>query len=212
MRGRGFNPWAAAGAGLVGGGLGALFGDWENPADAASGSIDAIPGIMKPYYDPYINRGNQAGDDLMGRYGNMLNDPGALVNKIAGGYHQSPGFQFALKQALQGADHAAAAGGMAGSPQHEQQNMGIATGLADQDFNRWLSNALGMYGRGLSGEEGMYQTGFGASNELAQSLANSMLTKAQLQYAGQDAENQRQGNMWGSLGEGAGILAAFGGL
>ena len=199
------NSLGAIGA-LFGSGLGNLFGDWKNPADAAMGPLNQIPGMISPYYNPFIQRGNEAGTTLQGQYGNLLNDPGGFLNKMGQSYQQSPGFDFALKQALQGADHAAAAGGMAGTPQHQYDTMKTATGLANQDYNSWLSNALGLYGKGLGGEENMYGTGYNASNELAQSLANNMLSKSKLQYEGQNAENQHEGGVWGS------ILGGLGGL
>ena len=107
---------------------------------------------------PYIDQGQAQYGNLNSQYGQLMNDPGGRMNQIGQSYHQSPGFQFALQQALQGAGHAAAAGGMAGSPHHEQQNMGLATNLANQDYNQWLQQALGLYGRGMSGSQSLYDT------------------------------------------------------
>ncbi len=172
---------------------------YDNPADAAQPWMDKIPGQLDKYYDPYINRGNRSGDILEGQYGNLLNDPGGMLNKIGGGYQQSPGFKFALDQALQGSGHAAAAGGMAGSPQHEQQNMQLATNFANQDYNNWIRNALGMYGSGLSGEQGMYGIGANAGMKKGEDMASYLANQAKLAYEGQNAENQKGGGMWGSL-------------
>jgi len=199
----------ATGAGALGAGLGSLFGGYTNPAKGAEGYLNNIPGQMKGYYDPYIQAGNRAIPQLEGQYGQLMNDPGGKVNQIGGSYHQSPGFQFALQQALQGASHASNAGGMGGSPQDLQQQMGLATNLANQDYNQWMQNALGMYGKGLEGEQGMYAGGYGASNELAQSLAANSQSLAMLHYAGQMGENQHQGGEWGSILGGLGTMAAF---
>lgn len=200
--------------GLIGSALGGLFGsgDFTNPADPAMKYLNNIPGTISPYYNPYINRGNQAGDALQGQYGELLNDPGAKLNKIGTDYQKSPGFDFALQQALQGANHAAAAGGMAGTSQNQMEAMKAATGLANQDYENWLSHALGLYGTGIQGQQGMYNTGYNASNELAQNLANTMLNQAKLSYEGQNAENQHnsaQGSIWGDLLGGIGSLAGF---
>lgn len=203
----------AAGGGLAGMGLGSMMGNWKNPADAASGDMSQIPDMLKQYLAPYMNAGNNALPGLQDQYGKLMNDPGGRLNEIGQGYHQSPGFQFALQQALQGSGHAAAAGGMAGSPQHEQQNMGIATNLADQDYNQWLGNALGMYGKGLSGEQGLYDTGAKTGTAMGEDLASYFANKAKLDYEGQNAENEHEGGMWGSLLGGLGTIAgaAFGG-
>ncbi len=199
--------------GAIGAGIGSLFSDWENPYDKALPDINRLPGQISPYYEKFINRGNRAGDALEGQYGNLINDPGGLMNRIGGGYQQSPGFKFALEQALQGAAHAAAAGGMAGSPQHEQQNIGIATNLANQDYNSWIERALGLYGRGLSGEEGLYGTGYNASNEMGQNIGNIGLQKALIKFLSQNAENQHDEGGLGAIFGGAGqaIGSFFGG-
>lgn len=200
--------YAGAG-GMAGAGLGAMFADWNNPADAAMGSMNQIPGQLNKYLDPYIQAGQRQLPGLESQYGQLMNDPGGRMNQIGQGYHQSPGFQFAMQQALQGAGHAAAAGGMAGSPQHEQQNMGVATGLANQDYNQWMGNALGMYGKGLAGSQGLYDTGAKTGITMGEDLASVLANKAKLQYEGQNAENEHEGGMWGSLMGGAGSLGAL---
>jgi hypothetical protein len=194
---------------MAGAGLGALFGGYENPAEGARPYFDQIPGQLEKYYNPYIQRGERAGNAMEGAYGNLINDPGGMLNKIGGGYQQSPGFKFALQQALGGAGHAAAAGGMAGSPQHEQQSMEMATNLANQDYNTWIQHALGLYGAGLGGEENMYNTGAKAGMGMGDNMASQLAQRAKLEYEARNAENQRNGGIWGTLGGAAGTLAAF---
>jgi hypothetical protein len=207
----GMNPWqvGAGAGGAVGAGIGSMFADWSNPADSANPYFDQMPGEISKYFDPYINAGKNALPGLQDQYGKLTNDPGARLNEIGQGYHQSPGFQFALQQALQGAGHAAAAGGMAGSAQHEQQNMGIATNLANQDYNQWLGNALGMYKTGLSGEQGLYDTGANAGMRAGENMASILAQRAKLAYEGQNAENEHEGGMWGSIGSGIGTAAGM---
>lgn len=202
--------WATAGgAGMAGAGLGAMFGDYKNPADAAMGDMDQIPGQINKYLDPYIKQGQEQYGRLNDQYGQLMNDPGGRINQIGQGYHQSPGFQFALQQALQGSGHAAAAGGMAGSPQHEQQNMTVATGLADQDYNQYMQNALGAYGMGLSGSQGLYNTGAQTGQAAGEDMASYFANRAKLNYEGQNAENQHEGGMWGNLIGAAATAAPF---
>jgi hypothetical protein len=229
------NQIGAMGGGLLGAGLGQFLGNWQNPVNQAGNTLNQIPGQMGQYYNPYISAGNQALPqlqqqynqllgglpDLQQQYGNAMSNPGGVYNQIQSGYQQSPGFQFALKQALAGSNNANAAGGMAGSPMAQQQNMQVASGLASQDFNNYMQNALGVYGMGLQGEQGLYneglgglgglgQLGYNASNEMANNLGQSLLSKSMLQYAGQNAQNQNQGSMWGALGGGLGsLLGAF---
>jgi hypothetical protein len=200
--------WGGAG-GMMGAGLANMLSDWQNPSDSAMPYLNNIPGTMKPYYDPYINAGRGALNDVEGQYGRLTSDPGGRLNEIGQGYHESPGFKFALQQALQGGNHAAAAGGMAGSPMHEQQNMQMATNLGNQDYNNWMRNALGMYSQGLQGQQGIAQMGYGASNELAQSLANNMMSQAMLKYAGTQSENEHEQGGLGAFLGGAGQMAGM---
>lgn len=202
--------WAGAGgAGMAGAGLGAMFGDYKNPADAARGDMDQIPGQINKYFNPYIQNGMSQYGGLNNQYSQLMNDPGGRINQIGASYHQSPGFQFALQQGLQGAGHAAAAGGMAGSPQHEQQNMTVATGLADQDYNQYLQNALGAYGMGLSGSQGMYNIGAQMSGQAGEDMSSYFANRAKLNYEGQNADNQHQGGMWGNIAGAAATALPF---
>ena len=201
----------AAGAGAAG--LGSLFAPWKNPADSADQYYDQIPDYLKQYLGPMINNGSSQYPGLNNQYSSLMNDPGGRINQIGQSYHQSPGFQFAMQQALQGANHAAAAGGMAGSPEHEQQNMTLATNLANQDYNSWMQNALGQYDVGLQGSQGLYNTGAQASMGMGEDMANVLLNRSKLAYAGQNAENQHEGNAWGSIfgAVGTGLGSYFGG-
>ena len=135
------NPWSkAAGWGLLTSGIGAglkgAFGrdkpDFTNPADAAKPYLDRIPETMNPYFQPAIDRGNRSGDTLERQYGEMTNDPSALLSRLGSGYKESPGYQFKLHQALAAANNASAAGGMLGSNQHQFQNEEIGEGLASK--------------------------------------------------------------------------------
>ena len=188
--------------------------DWllPDPSKKSHKYLDKIPGTITPYYDPYIKAGTGALGTAQDQYNNLLSNPGGMLNQFGQGYQQSPGFQFALQQALQGAGHAAAAGGMAGSPQHEQQNMGIATGLANQDYNNYLSNVLGLYGAGLGGIGNLTNLGFGASSDLATSLGQNLMNKAGLSYSGQANQNQLIGGLLGNMmGGGSGMFGGGGG-
>jgi hypothetical protein len=183
------------GASQLGAGIGGLF--QKNPYRDANNYIGQIPGETNKYYDPYFQAGKGALDQLGGQYGDLLSNPGQKLNDIGSQYQQSPGFKFALEQALQGAGHAAAAGGLAGSPEHEFQNQSIATGLANQDYNNWLGQATGLYGQGLQGAQGLSQLGFNAGNAQADSISQALAQQAKY-----DAEkkNWQSQNTAGSIG------------
>lgn len=188
-----------------------IFGNsnYKNPADSAMPYLNQLSNSLPGYYQPYINAGNGALNTLQGQYGNLINDPGALMAKIGGGFQQSPGYQFQVDQALGAANRAAAAGGMVGSPMEQQNIATTVNGLANQDYYNYLNHGIGLYDRGLQGEEGINQMGFNASNNLAQQMAQALATQAQLAYAGQNNENQSNGGSWGAIANGIGDLASL---
>ena len=184
-------------------------GGYKNPADSAMPYLNQIPGQTQQYNQPWFDAGKNAIPGLQDQYDQLLKDPGGKMNDIGKSFQQSPGFKFAMDQAMQGGNHAAAAGGMAGSPQHEQQNMQMATDMGNQEYNNWMQNALGMYGAGLSGEQGMSQQGQQAGQSMADMIAQTLAQQANLSYAGQQNKNQQNSSMWGNIGKGIGALSAF---
>lgn len=181
----------------VGQGLGLLNDDWTNPADAAMGYLNRIPSEAGQYYQPYIDAGQGALPVIQNQYGQLLNNPGQKLNQIGAGYQESPGLQFAIQKALQASGNAAAAGGMSGSPQHREQDIALATGYSNQDFNNWLSHALGLYGKGLGGEENIYGIGAQESNNMADLISQALAKQGETAYNAQQAENMHNSSNQG---------------
>lgn len=233
--GQNYNQYAQmmGGIGGIGSGLASMFMT-QNPADAASPWLSQIPDALKQYLTPYINngqqafgdlnnymqRGNTAGDMAMGQYSALANNPAGVMNGIGSTFQQSPGYNWQVNQALGAANRAASAGGMAGSPAEQQQIAGVSSQLANQDYYNYLSHALGMYGTGLQGlqgisnmgasiGQGIYGEGASSANNLADSLSSYYMSQGNLAYAG--AQNQNQ-NTVGGMGEllgGIGSIASL---
>jgi hypothetical protein len=200
----------ASGIGPIAGGLYGLFGGGgKNPADAAMPYLNQIPGVGHQYYDPWINQGINAMGQTSGVYNQMTMNPGDYYNKIASGYKQSPGYQFKLQQGLGAAGNAAAAGGMAGSPQHQQQATSVAEGIANQDFNDYLNQVLGINRTGLQGQENAQNRGYGASQGLSDLLGSNLAQQANLAFQGQAGENARDKSGWESIFSGIGSALPF---
>lgn len=159
-----------------------------------------IPGAIQPYYQPYMDAGTQAIPQLEQQYTNLITDPGATFNQMGQSFQQSPGFDFQMQQALQGSNQAAAAGGMAGSPQHEQQNQQLATNLANQDYYNYMNQVMGLYGQGLHGEQDLMHTGYDASKSYSDQIAQALAQQANLQYANDASKN----SMWNDFAKGIG--------
>lgn len=194
--GSSFGPWGTA----IGGGLGALGGFFGNDEEKDTNKLlDQIPDQLKQYLMPYINAGAGAIprlNDLSGEYENLYKDPNAIISRIGGGYKQSPGYQWKLNQGENAITNAAAAGGYAGTGEHQQRAGQLAHDLADQDYNDYMKNALGIFGTGLEGrtgiEQGLFKTGANTGGDLAMSLANILKGKAGLNY--QRGQNQTKQN------------------
>jgi len=193
-------------------GLFDIFGGGD-PSEAANPYLNRIGTETSKYYDPYIQRGQSAFDQLQPEYGRLMQDPSAVMNRIGAGYKQSPGFQFSLDQALKAGNQSAAAGGMIGSPESQQNAMQTATGLGSQDYYNYLNNAMGLYGQGLGGLGNIGQMGYGASDAMARMKAQQLSAQAQNAFAGQANQNQFIGGMLGGIGSfalgGPGGLGAY---
>lgn len=167
---------------------------YSNPADSAMGYMNQIPSTITPYYQPYVDAGQQSLNTLMGQYNTLLSNPSSVMNSVGSGFQQSPGHQYQLNQGMNAANSAASAGGMLGTPYHQQQAASTAEGLANQDYYNYVDHGLGLYNQGLSGMSGINQMGYGASNELASSLAASLMNQGNMAYAGQANQNAANGN------------------
>lgn len=205
------NLGLGAGLGQLGGGIAGMFGlgKGKNPADSANEYLNRIPGAMNPYYKPYQDAGKDAMGDLKGRYGNLMDNPGDIFNKLGQGYKESPGYQRALQAALGAGSNAQAAGGMLGTPQHEQQNMQIASDMQGKDFEQYMQHMLGMYGAGLGGEEGINKMGYGANTDYGNMLGTLLGKQGEYAYNGQAGENQGNQMNWNNIFGGLGGLLGW---
>jgi hypothetical protein len=186
---------------------------YTNPASQALPLIGQIPSQTLPYLQPYANQGASSIPQLQEQYNQLLNNPGQKLNNIGSEFQQSPGFKFALEQALGANSRANAAGGMAGSPQHEQQAMELATNLGNQDYYNWMNHAMPLYNQGLQGEQGFYSGGFQSANSMADMIAQTLAQMGQTNYTGQQnmnqMQNQNQNAKYNLLGQGIGAASAF---
>lgn len=188
-------------------------GGYKNPANAAMPYFNQIPGQTSPYLQPFFQAGKESLPIQQEQYNALLNQPGQKLNQIGEGFQQSPGFKFAMDQALGSLGRKGAAQGMYGSPEHEQWAMDTATGLANQDYYNWLGQATGLYNQGLAGEQGLGQMGMQSGGNLANMIAQALAQQGNLAYAGQQNQNlanaSRFNNLLGLGTSALGGLASF---
>lgn len=202
----------------IGGGLGSaaggawnMFNPGKNPATAASNQIGTIPGQVKPYYQPYMDAGAGALKNLQGENTSLLS--GNKQNELGASYKESPGYQFALKQALQAGNNASAAGGSLGTPMSSENAMNTAQGYAAKDYNDYMNRQQGLYNTGYAGTEGLNNQGYNANSDYANTLANTTAKQAEYGYEGQKGQNEGRSNAMNSIFSGLGMAggSALGG-
>lgn len=206
QQGGGFDFGKALGWGGIGSGLYSLFGGGKNPYDEAMPYANQIESGASKYMQPYMDKGMDALNALIGQYGGLINDPGGMLNKIGAGYQQSPGFQFSLNEAMRQMQNSAASGGQAGSPSTQAMMGQRAMGMANQDYGNYLDRATGMYNQGLGIAGNINNQGFNASNQMVQALLQQLASQAQL--AGQSANYNNQSTGMG-IGDIIGGIAGF---
>lgn len=194
------------GLGTAAGGLFSMLHPGKNPATAANNTIGQIPGQIKPYYQGYADSGKTALNNLQGENTSLLN--GTKQDQLGAGYKESPGYKYALQQALQAGNNAQAAGGMSGTPQHQELNMDAASGLASRDYNDYMQRQLGLYGQGYGGTENLNTQGYNANKELADTNANVLGQQGAYNFMGQQGKNQSQQQGMGNIFSGLGMAGA----
>jgi hypothetical protein len=170
-----------------------------NPADSAMPYLNQIPGVGHEYYDPFINRGRNAGETVSGQYETLTHDPVALINSIMKSYQPSEGYEFNKNLLKKEMANTAAAGGIAGTPFDQLNQAQNIKGLLSQDQQQFLQNALGLYHTGLEGEQGIENKGFASSNAIADLLGGSLNQRGGLAFQGQQEQNKSKTDLLHSL-------------
>lgn len=200
------DPRQQAQAGGFGGQFfGGLFGDSGKPFDKAGDQYqkyaDQAGGYQQPFY--------QAGVNAIPQYQNWLNgmkDPSAFMNKMMGGYQESPYAKYLQQQSMRSGQNAASASGMGGSTPFAQQMQQNAGNIASGDMNQWLQNVLGINTQYGSGVGGMMQGGQNAANSLSNIYSNLGKQMGEVEY-GKEAGNQN--DIWNTIGGGIGLASMF---
>ena len=186
---------------------------FKNPAKKAQPYLNQIAPMAKEQYNPYIQRGQEAGNQAYGQYQQMTGNPGNFINDLLAGYTPSRGFDFKKDQALQAMRNSAAAGGYAGTTADQTRQGELASSLASQDMYEWLDRVLGQHGQGLQGLGNLQQQGFSGAGALTDILGNNLSTQGQLAFQGQHASNQTILDVLGKLGNISGnVIGGFGEL
>lgn len=122
---------------------------------------------------------------------NALAKTNAVMNGDYSGFENSPQYQYALQQGLQGVDRSAAAKGSLYSGGQQADIVNYAQGLASQNLNNYLSQLNGMSNQGYSAAN--------SANNSSQNYANGATSvygsigNAQAQAAASNANSINSG-------------------
>lgn len=177
-------------------------GGYNDPSKRANETLGQIPGQMEPYYSPYINAGKGALDDLQNQNKDLLS--GGTQNKLGESYKESPGYQFKLKQAMEAANRASAAGGDLGGVGHQLTAEDMGQKLASEDYDKYMQNQIGLYNTGYGGTQDINHQGFDANKNMADTWGNVTGQQAGLNYAGDAGRNTYKQGGWNNAMSGIG--------
>jgi hypothetical protein len=111
------------------------------------------------------------------------------MDDIMKNYSLSPGATYERDQLGKGIGNTAAAGGFAGTPEHERAYGEMADKIMSGDMQQYLSNALGIYNTGLTGNENFFNKGYDASSSLADLIGGSFGSQAGLGFQAANQSN-----------------------
>lgn len=148
----------------VGSITGGFFG--KDPYKSAEKQYKKYSNKAAGYQNPFFNAGTGAIPEFQ-NYLNNMKDPSEFINKIMGGYSESPHAKFLQDQNIRSANNAASASGLSGSTPMTQFIQENANDIASGDMEKWLQNVLGINNQYGSGLERLVGMGQGAANNLS---------------------------------------------
>jgi hypothetical protein len=182
----------------------------KTAASAAMPYIQQIPGQVAPYYNPYIQSGQQANQNLSNAGNQLMSNPAGMYNSVASGYQMSPYAQNQITQETKAMNNTAAAGGFVGTPYNQAQVGQMVQGITSKDENEYINSVIGLYHMGLLDEQDLNNLGFQASGKMADVTGNTLNAEGGLAFANQSEQNQmqrnRMSNILGLSGMGASLL------
>jgi len=174
--------------------IGGMFGD-------NSGGYDDYAAAMREIaakYDPYIKRGDNAGNFLYDENQRLMQDPNYVQNMIAKGYETSPYQQMLQDDVTWQMNTNAANNGMVNSPLAQRALNDRVNGMTGQFMNDYIGRGMSSYGMGHQGMTNTENNGMGALNQ----ASNYMQQGAGASLQGDISKN----NMWNNvIGTGASI-------
>lgn len=162
-------------------------------------------GKLQPY--------NQQGLDQYGRLNeqaNQLNDPGALENKWAAGYTESPYAQQLQGKATESGLGAASSMGLMGSSAALGNIQQSAGDIVQSDRQKYMDDLMQKYMASIGIGQNIYGTGANAAGQMAGNAMNQGTAMSNIKYGQQAAPGQLFGKIAGGVANAAANYATGG--
>lgn len=191
--------------------LSALGQGYDAAGNALSGAYNTARGDISggsAYFDPYYNTGTAANM----AYANAMGLNGAAGNAAAQqAFQAGPGYQWMVDQATNNAMRKAGAAGMLGSGNTYDSLARLASGLAGQEWNNYLSNLSGLNAQGMQAAGAKYQGAAdmaNLANNYGQNTANLASEYSRNRANAFDAYGTRGADL--ATGLGSGLSGVYG--
>lgn len=203
--------------------LGFFDKDKSNPYTSNKGAFDKYAAEMdaaSKRWDPWMERGNMAGQEGYDAYHRDLNDPNYMQDKIASGFAMSPYQQYMQDQVTKRLNYNSANTGMMGSGAAQRALMEELTKNTGQFQNEYINRGLGLYSQALGGMNAIANQGIeagGHQDQLIQEAAGGRLKgemgENETNDRNQAALSAREAGMKGAILGAAGTVVGtyFGG-
>ncbi len=179
---------AQIGGGIAGSGAANAAGKDETGAlRQANSFLTTNNATNQGYVSPY----NQTGQSANSLLAMMMSNPQQFQNQ----FQASPGYQYNLQQQQGAINNSAAAKGGLGGGNTLMALQNNASGLANQDYQNYISNLMGLQQTGLSAGNTQAQLG----QNYGQSYANNLVNIGNAEAGAKVASTQA---LWGGITSG----------
>lgn len=189
-------PWGIAAAAVVG----AYSANQQSKAakgaaNAQTRAADAATEEQRRQFD--LTRQDQQPWLQAGQ--NALTQMQALNSGDFSSFKESPDYQFAFNQGLQGLDRSAAARGSLFSGGHSADLMQFGQGLASQNYSNFYNRLAGLSGTGQTTASGLGTLGANMAGNIGNNLMNAGNARASAYGNIADANSQLAGGIGGAF-------------
>lgn len=178
-----------------------------NPAGDAMQYSQQLPGTVRPYYEPFIEQGQQANQDINPQYSRMATDPAEYMNQLMKNYSLDEGFQMQKKNLQRELSGVAAAGGYRGNQYDQEQQAKLVSALLASHRGDWFDRVRELQQGGLEGRRRTADLGFVASTGLGDILGSNLNQMGSLAFQGAQAKQQSRSDLLRNLIGGAALAA-----